>query len=804
MTTAPASTRPGTLLLPDEPKEKGRDPVIPIIVGAAFAVANDSALTGGHLRFVGPALVFWLMLLFPAYLLATTELWGKSSVAERLSLGLVGTLLLLLVGGLAINTVLPLLGVARPLSTVPVLLLVDVIDVGLWFMRRRQPAPFAVRIGPGVLGALEARVLTACGACVLLMVFGANRLNNGNGDALTMAGLGVALLALALLLLWADRLRTGVMGLAVYLLSAALLLMTSLRGWSVTGHDIQLEYRVFELTAAQGKWDMSTFRDPYNACLSITLLPTQFSSLLHVDDPYIYKVFFQLLFAACPVMVFTLARRYFSDRVAILGVAYFIGFPTFFTDLPFLNRQEMALLFVAAAFLAMTNPLWRKRRRQFVLVAAAVGAELCHYSSSYVLFATLAIAWFGQTMFARGWPPAWTRSDPRDAPEGRWSTATTRTLGLGCLASILVVIVAWGGLATKTANGVTSEFNSAVSTFLHHGGGAKSASVNYGLFSGGGSNNRSQLNQSVSNNTLLDQYRNETLTQRAKADPGTFIPLSVVDRYETPSVPEPNLPVTSAGRALSRAGISPTTVNDVMRSLAAKGEQIFLLIGMLGLLLSRRRWGRVGREYYYLCAAAIAVLVAVTVLPDLSVEYGVLRVFQQALILVAPVIVVGSLTLLQPLGRWWRRALTGTLGLAFFASTTGLIPQALGGYPAQLNLNDSGQYYDLYYMTPQQEAAVNWLAGKPGTLPGGVQSDFTSQRFAFNSPSSVTGSQYLTDLFPTFVEKGSWVIADSSMLATGTASVFVNGNIVTYRYPFGLLKTQKNVVFDDGKAKVYQ
>ncbi len=801
MTTAPPRSR--ALVLPD-PKEKGRDPVIPIIVGAAFAVANDSALTGGHLRFLGPALVFWLMLLFPAYLLATTDLWGKGSVAERLSLGLVGALFLLLVGGLAINTVLPLLGVARPLATVPVLLLVDVIDAGLWLFRRRRPALFGMRLAPGLLGALETRVLALGGACVLLMVLGANRLNNGNGDALTMIGLGVALLTLALLLLWAGRLRAGVTGGAVYLLSAALLLMTSLRGWSVTGHDIQLEYRVFQLTAAQGKWDMSTFRDPYNACLSITLLPTQMASLLHVDDPYIYKVFFQLLFAACPVMVFTLARRYFSDRVAILAVAYFIGFPTFFTDLPFLNRQEMALLFVAAAFLAMTNPLWRKRRRQLVLVAAAVGAELCHYSSSYVLFGTLAVAWLGQMIFARGWPPAWTRSDPLDTPEGRWASATTRTVGLGCLAAILAVIVAWGGLATKTADGVTSEFNSAVSTFLHHGGGAKSASVNYGLFSGGGSNNRSQLNQSGSNHTLLDQYRDETLAERAKADPGTFIPLTVVDRYQTPTVPQPNLPVTRAGHALSRVGVSPTTVNDVIRSLAAKGEQVFLLIGMLGLLLSKRWRSKAGREYYYLCAAAIVVLVAVTVLPDLSVEYGVLRVFQQALILVAPVIVVGSLTLFQPLGRRWRQALAGGVGLAFFASTTGLIPQALGGYPAQLNLNNSGQYYDLYYMTPQQEAAVNWLAGKPGTLPGGVQSDFTSQRFAFNSPSSVTGRQYLTDLFPTFVERGSWVIADASMLATGTASVFVNGNIITYRYPFALLNNQKNVVFDDGKTKVYQ
>ncbi len=42
------------------------------------------------------------------------------------------------------------------------------------------------------------------------------------------------------------------------------------------------------------------------------------------------------------------------------------------------------------------------------------------------------------------------------------------------------------------------------------------------------------------------------------------------------------------------------------------------------------------------------------------------------------------------------------------------------------------------------------------------------------------------------------------MLATGTASVFVNGNIITYRYPFGLLDNEKNVVFDDGRTKIYQ
>ena len=117
--------------------------------------------------------------------------------------------------------------------------------------------------------------------------------------------------------------------------------------------------------------------------------------------------------------------------------------------------------------------------------------------------------------------------------------------------------------------------------------------------------------------------------------------------------------------------------------------------------------------------------------------------------MIAPVIVVGSLTLFQSLGAWWSRAVAVGLGLAIFASTTGLIPQALGGYPAQLNLNNSGQYYELYYMTPQEVAAVTWLSGEPGTLPSGVQvDDYSAERFAFTAPSTVRAANSSRTCFP--------------------------------------------------------
>ena len=86
----------------------------------------------------------------------------------------------------------------------------------------------------------------------------------------------------------------------------------------------------------------------------------------------------------------------------------------------------------------------------------------------------------------------------------------------------------------------------------------------------------------------------------------------------------------------------------------------------------------------------------ITVLPDLSVEYGVLRAFQFELIVLAPVMVIGSLTLFKFAGEVWSLRIATWICIFFFISTIGLLPQLTGGYGAQLTLNNSGTYYDVY------------------------------------------------------------------------------------------------------------
>jgi uncharacterized membrane protein len=766
----------------------------PFASAVLIAWVNVSVATGFRLPFLGPAIAFWYLVVHPVYLLYTTSVWRVPSVAERLGYSLTATLLLLMLAGLGANTFLPFLGVQRPLDPIPVVVVGDALTASLYLFRLRHPAKIKWRAPIETIEPAESRLIVGSGLSVILAVVGANRLNNGAGDEASLVALGGIVVTLLLLLLWRRQVRDGLVTVTLYLLSLALLLMTSLRGWYVTGHDIQLEYRVFQLTEAHGRWNISDFRDAYNACLSITILPTELAQIVHVDDPYVYKVFFQLIFALCPALVYAIARRYWSGSIAILAAVYFVGFPTFFTDMPFLNRQEIAFLFVCVAVLAVTQIEWSLRRRWLALFVASLGVELSHYSTMYLFLGTLLVAWAARR--AGALIPS-RRRRPAGVIDGKKTSwgVLAQTVGIGSILMLAAIAFAWGDLATQTAGGAVTDAESAITGLIGHSGSVRSGDVAYGLLSG----------KAASPQTVLNEYRKATLQARAGSSPSTYVPAAVVARYPTPAVKEaPSLPLTGVGHLLSDVGVPVAGLNSVVRQAAAKGEQVFVGIGLVAFLVVRRFRRRMGREFFCLCAGSTAMVAVITVLPNLSADYGVLRAFQEALILIAPVLVAGSLIAFSPLGRVWKQRTAAAVCIGIFVSTTGLLPQLTGGYPAQLSLNNSGSYYDIYYMHPQEEAAVGWLRGKPGVLPDGIQAENVTDQFYFNGRSDVSGGQFIADIYPSLVRRSSWVMLSYSTVHTGEASVFYDGDILTYAYPIEFLQDNKNLVYNNGGAEIYR
>jgi len=135
-----------------------------------------------------------------------------------------------------------------------------------------------------------------------------------------------------------------------------------------------------------------------------------------------------------------------------------------------------------------------------------------------------------------------------------------------------------------------------------------------------------------------------------------------------------------------------------------------------------------------------------------------------------------------------------------------VIPQLLGGNLPELNLNNSGLYYDLYYTTPQESSAVSWLGTQPDVFIDPIQTGFLQEKFYFTDLNEVNGHEAIFDAYPISVKLNSWVILAPPTLNSYHAYAFTpsNGAITEYRYPTDLLGQYKNAVYTNGGAIIYK
>ncbi len=773
---------------------------MPLALAAIAVAANVIVLLGQPVPGLSPVAGCVLLFGLPICLLYAKLDWQWADPSERLGYSLVLTLLLLMGMGLAINVALPYVGVRRPLEHLPVLLAADALLVVLALWRRhRWPRASAIRL-PSLRGK-DQIVVVLCGVVVVASIAGAIRLNNGASGGLTLAMLVAAATAMVLLLAWRDSLHPGVVTSAVYCLAAALLLMTSLRGWYITGHDIQSEFRIFELTKSNGNWSMDRYQDAYNACLSTTILPTLVSQMTRIADPYVYRLIFQLVFAYCPVLVYKLARRYASMEIALLAVVYFVSFPTFLNDMNFMNRQEIAFLFVAAAFLIMTNENAGPATRRALFAACSLGVVVSHYSTTYVLAGTVAIAWLLGRMAPEVLPAVnAARRRLKLRPLTARSAGRAPVIGLANILILVGVSLLWTGVYTHTVTGLANTLR-AVEQSIRGATSpeARSVDVTYGLFSLGAPSAQKVLSDYAGN--ALD----ETRDGRAA---GLYYPESLLSQYATriAQPPEKSLPVTTLGRALGRASVNVSSLNSVVRQAAATLYQVLLGVGLFAALFSKRRRFTPGLELYALAWGAAVIVAVQVVLPVISVDYGILRAFQQALIVLSPFVAYGTIASFKWLGDRWSLALSSAVAVFLFLSLSGVLPQVLGGYPPQLNLNNAGLYYDLFYVHPQEVRAIEWLVGQPGVNPGQVQVETNPARYTFSPLSVYTGegANPQNDIWPSRLRKNAYAFLGFQTVQKAQSAIFYYGDNIIYWYPIGLLDREKNLLYTSNGARIYR
>jgi uncharacterized membrane protein len=288
--------------------------------------------------------------------------------------------------GLACNYIPQMFNVVHPLNSALILFFEDlsiISLIGAIVVRRNRLSPFKIFLP--TLGIFDFLLFAVGAIMVLLAVFGTFRLNNGSSDIVTMTCLLLGLFLGTVTVCFSNRLSEPVKLLVIYFIALSLLLIVSLRSSYITGHDVKQEYLVYTITNYLGKWSIGNYRDAYNACLSITILPLELSKLFHVTGYTIFKVCFQSLFAVTPLYIYQISRKYFSSRIAIIGSLLYITYPTFTADSTMINRQEIAFIFFGSLMLVWFSHSedWLKRHWQALFILVAAGVILSHYSSAY-------------------------------------------------------------------------------------------------------------------------------------------------------------------------------------------------------------------------------------------------------------------------------------------------------------------------------------------------------------------------------------------------------------------------------------
>ena len=630
--------------------------------------------------------------------------------------------------------------------------------------RPREPRRGTVR--------LAAAALLPGAVAVCLAVAGAARLDAGGSAALTIAALVCA--AVAVVPTAAAARRPGgdrIAGAGLYLLGLAVLLATSLRGDGVTGHDIKIEYRVFLDTFNTGSWGPGGANVSYNSCLSITVLPAFLARLLGLAPLDVFAVCFPLLFALVPVAVFQIARRVLPTARALVAGVLFVAFPTFVNDMTMLNRQQVGTLFFAVIVLTLLDER-PSRRRSWLLVVLTVGLTVSHYTTTYVAAALLLLAWTLPTA------PALLRRRP----------TVTRT-GLGAAGALLVVLAVEWSLLTGTDEVLTTTIREAALA-VGSKANVKSEATAYSLVGG---------SRRLTDQEVLDAYLDGLRTKNAERQTSPAGP-HCLPRL----LPADVLPDTRAGAVLTGVGVDPGRANSLLRTAAVVLYQGGAAVGaVLFWWLAWRHRRRRAREPDRLVLAALAtasllLLAGTVVAPQLSDDYGPLRLFQQALVVLAAGVVLAVATAF----RWLRsvavdRIVVG-IAVGCLLTTSGVLPQLTGGYAPQLNLNNAGSYFRAYYAQTSDLSSSGWIDDNlDHTLVLVADSRDSANLLGLTRVKARTG------LAPGVVPVAEPVVVTSADGWSAVATAVAGDRVLRYEFPLDCVAAGRPLLHVEGAHRIY-
>ena len=288
--------------------------------------------------------------------------------------------------GLMLNSLYPI--ILKPLSLVPVLILSNVILMILAlaaYLRNRNDFNLNdfLNLKIDLNGKLVSPLIFPA-LFPFMAVFGTYLMNLTQNNLILLAMLLLIPAYIIAITILRDRIPGATYPFALWTISLSLLLMHGLTSFNLMGRDVHYEYYSFQLALQSFHWDINTYLNPYNACLSITILPTILQSLSNLNGEYIFKIF-SLIGSFIPLVVYIVSKKYLENKYAFFAGLLF-SFQLFFVYLLGAVRQEVAILFFFLAIMVLFATDMGKNTKKILFVILMSSVVVSHYTTAYISF----------------------------------------------------------------------------------------------------------------------------------------------------------------------------------------------------------------------------------------------------------------------------------------------------------------------------------------------------------------------------------------------------------------------------------
>jgi len=675
----------------------------------------------------------------------------------------------LMFGGLAVNWILPLTNLTdKPLSLVPLTVCFSIILFIFGTIAYVRNKDLSLKINIPKLNTTSKVFLIIPIIFPILSILGAITLNNGGPNYLTMILYGAISVYVFLLIIFRNKLHESIYPYSIIFLSVSLLLSYSLRSQYLIGFDIAHEMYFFHKTNIANYWLSNSALNIYNACLSITILPSIFSSILNISDELIFKINFQILFSLLPLGIYILVKKFARNYIAFLSTFLFITQIWFIQQMPSLIRQEIAFVYFVLFLLVMFSGVFSKYQKYLLFIIFGFSLIISHYSTAYVWLIMMIVSNLIYIVLTKIYRLKFYQ----------------KPVSFTIIFLMISFLTLWYAIFTNSSSGLRliAENILANKNIIFSEETLRSAQDRL-LFK--------NLYINTDNNVVKSYTEASALY---KAQNYSLFNLQSYKDYE-PSAMRSFIIEPKINYSIS---ILIWRIMTVIKFIITNILPILGLMYLLFKFKSKKENEKI--NYISICLASLPLIFLLLFLPFLKTEYNLTRLYLQFLIVLAYPATLGGLVMFS-IFRQKRIYFYTALVIIFFLYTSGFLLQFIGGNPS-ITLNNYGEDYDKFYIHNSEVASATWLSDNKISDSLIYADEHANLRLS--AYGEIKSDEVNYDIFPSTIDKYSYVYLNLTNVNFNKTYRRFDIDFISYNLPKEFLSENKNLIYSNGESEIYK